>query len=50
MPQAGSLTHITTALAMLTAKGLLKEGNTVVIISSIAAGEGTADAVQMRKI
>ncbi len=41
---------ITNALAMLTAKGLLKEGNTVVIISAIAAGEGTADAVQMRKI
>jgi hypothetical protein len=35
---------------MLTAKGLLKPGNTVVIISAIAAGDTTADAVQMRKI
>ena len=41
---------ITTALAMLTEKGLLKPGNTVVIISAIAAGDTTADAVQMRKI
>ena len=38
------------ALERLTSTGQLHKGNTVVIISSIAAGETTVDAVQMRTI
>lgn len=38
------------ALAILTQAGLLKRGNTVVVISSISAGNVTVDAVQMRVI
>ena len=41
---------ISLALTMLTAKGLLKKGNTTVVISSIAAGEQIVDAVQMRMV
>src|SRR6185503_10021867 len=41
---------IENAIAKLLGDGVLKRGNTVVIISSIAAGETTFDAVQMRTI
>ena len=41
---------IDTAIANLTQSGVLKPGNTIVIISSIAAGETTVDAVQMRTV
>ncbi len=38
------------ALQTLIAKGMLHEGNTVVIISSISVGEQIVDAVQMRVV
>src|SRR6266480_3504633 len=38
------------ALQTLIAKGLLKRGNTIVVISSITVGEQIADAVQMRVV
>src|SRR6266536_3906214 len=38
------------ALQTLIAKGLLKRGNTIVVISSITVGERIADAVQMRVV
>jgi pyruvate kinase len=38
------------ALQMLIAKGLLKRGNTIVVISSITVGEQIVDAVQMRVV
>jgi pyruvate kinase len=38
------------ALAILMKRGILKRGNTVVIIGSIASGEQLIDAVQMRVI
>ncbi|HWN93829.1 MAG TPA: pyruvate kinase [Methylomirabilota bacterium] len=38
------------AVAKLMNDGILKKGNTIVIISSIAAGDTTVDAVQMRTI
>jgi pyruvate kinase len=38
------------ALAKLVAAGKLKRGNTVVIVSSIPAGDTTVDAVQMRTV
>jgi pyruvate kinase len=41
---------IQAALAQLTAAGRLKPGNTVVIVSSIPAGESMVDAVQMRTV
>jgi pyruvate kinase len=41
---------IDNALERLTTTGRLKKGNTVVIISSIAAGDTTVDAVQMRTL
>jgi pyruvate kinase len=41
---------IENAIAKMVAEGTLKEGNTIVIISSIATGETTADAVQMRTV
>jgi len=41
---------IALALATLTATGLLKKGNTTVVVSSIAAGEQIVDAVQMRVV
>jgi pyruvate kinase len=41
---------IDTAVANLTQSGVLKPGNTIVIISSIAAGDTTVDAVQMRTV
>ena len=39
---------ITDALTMLVKRGVLKRGNTVVVIGSVAAGEQIVDAVQMR--
>jgi pyruvate kinase len=41
---------IDSAVASLVADGVLKRGNTIVIISSISAGETTVDAVQMRTV
>lgn len=41
---------IDSAIHSLTKAGTLKAGNTVVIVSSIAAGNSTADAVQMRRV
>jgi pyruvate kinase len=38
------------ALKTLVEQGRLREGNTVVIISSISAGEQIVDAVQMRVV
>jgi pyruvate kinase len=38
------------AIATLTKQGKLKPGNTVVIVSSIPAGDSTVDAVQMRTV
>ncbi len=38
------------ALQTLLAKGLLKKGNTIVVISSITVGEQIVDAVQMRVV
>src|SRR5262245_2824634 len=38
------------ALDTLVAQGLLRKGNTTVVISSIAAGEQTVNAVQMRVV
>jgi len=38
------------ALQTLIAKGLLKRGNTIVVISSITVGEQIVDAVQMRVV
>jgi pyruvate kinase len=38
------------ALQMLIAKGLLKRGSTIVVISSITVGEQIVDAVQMRVV
>ena len=43
-------TTINNADARLTSDGILTPGNTIVIISSIAAGETTVDAVQMRTV
>ena len=41
---------IESALKLLTAQGRLRPGNTVVIISSISAGNQIVDAVQMRSV
>ncbi|MBM3878080.1 MAG: pyruvate kinase [Verrucomicrobia bacterium] len=41
---------IADALALLVSRGLLKPGQTAVIISTIAAGEALVDAVQMRTV
>jgi pyruvate kinase len=41
---------INTALAEIVRRGLLKPGQTVVIISAISAGEQIVDAVQMRTV
>ncbi len=41
---------IALALATLTEKGILRKGNTTVVISSISAGEQIVDAVQMRVV
>jgi pyruvate kinase len=41
---------IENAIAKLLGEGVVKPGNTVVIISSIAAAATTVDAVQMRTI
>ncbi len=41
---------IQSAIATLTKTGKLKHGNTVVIVSSIPAGDSTVDAVQMRTV
>ena len=38
------------ALQTLIAKGLLKRGNTIVVISSITVGDQIVDAVQMRVV
>jgi len=38
------------ALALLSKRGILKAGNTVVIVGSVASGEELIDAVQMRVI
>jgi pyruvate kinase len=38
------------ALQKLIAQGMLKQGNTIVIISSITVGEQIVDAVQMRVV
>ena len=38
------------AIATLTASGVLKPGQTIVIVSAIAAGDSTVDAVQMRTV
>ena len=38
------------AIAALTGSGVLKPGHTIVIISAIAAGDSTVDAVQMRTV
>jgi pyruvate kinase len=43
-------TTIENAVARLKNDGILKSGNTVVIISSIAAGNTNVDAVQMRTV
>ena len=43
-------TTIENAVARLKSDGILKSGNTVVIISSIAAGDTNVDAVQMRTV
>jgi pyruvate kinase len=43
-------TTIDNAVARLKSDGAVKAGNTIVIISSIAAGETTVDAVQMRTV
>ncbi len=42
--------NIEQALKTLHAKGLLRRGNTVVVVSSIQAGQQTVDAVQMRVV
>ena len=41
---------IDVAIAKLVGEGILKPGNTLVIISAITTGDATADAVQMRTI
>ena len=38
------------ALANMVAKGLLQNGKTVVVVSSVSAGERIVDAVQMRTV
>jgi pyruvate kinase len=43
-------TTIENAVARLRKDGILQEGNTIVIISSISAGETNVDAVQMRTV
>jgi pyruvate kinase len=42
--------NIAAGLASLVKKGLLKKGDTTVVVSSISAGEQIVDAVQMREV
>jgi len=42
--------NIEQSLKTLRGKGLLRKGNTVVVVSTIQAGEQTVDAVQMRVV
>jgi pyruvate kinase len=42
--------NIQTALSLLQGKHLLRKGNTVVVVSSISAGDQIVDAVQMRVV